>query len=150
MTARPLILGLGNPHRGDDGAGAAVAGHLRSAACDIRLSDGEATDILDAWQAYDEVVTLDAAAPAGRPGRIRAHASMGLAGEYIPTPASSHGLGLREAVRLGAALALLPRRLYIYTIEGADFTAGAPLSSPVAKAVQGLARILMGRYRHPC
>ncbi|WP_374228259.1 hydrogenase maturation protease [Streptacidiphilus sp. ASG 303] len=63
-----------------------------------------------------------AAAPAGRSGQ-----------------ASSHGLGLGEAVELARALDRLPERLVVYAVEGRDTSCGTGLSEPVAEAVGPLA-----------
>jgi hydrogenase maturation protease len=51
------------------------------------------------------------------------------------TAASSHGLGVPDALRLGRILEQLPRRLVIFAIEAADTGTGIKLSQPVAAAL---------------
>ena len=52
--------------------------------------------------------------------------------------ASTHALGLAEAIELARALDRLPARLELYGIEGARFEAGAGLTPAVAPAVEAL------------
>src|SRR5215207_5591238 len=68
-----------------------------------------------------------------RAGGARSAASAGAA-------RSTHAFGVADAIELARTLGRLPARLEIYTIEGADFTAGAGLSPPVAAAVNALTR----------
>ena len=60
-------------------------------------------------------------------------------GERVPAHvfrSSTHAFGVGDAVELARALGRLPERVVVYGIEGADFTAGAGLSTQVAAAVQ--------------
>ncbi len=56
---------------------------------------------------------------------------------------SSHGLGLAQAIELARALGTLPRRCLVYAIEGARFTAGAPLTPAVARTAATVARQIL-------
>ncbi len=49
---------------------------------------------------------------------------------------STHAFGVGDAVELARALGRLPARVVVYGVEGADFTAGAPLSAAVESAVE--------------
>src|SRR5437763_17171084 len=57
--------------------------------------------------------------------------------------ASSHGLGLDDAIALAAALDRMPGRLVVHAIEAADLTQGPGLSPPVAAAVDTVARAVL-------
>ena len=57
--------------------------------------------------------------------------------------ASSHGLGLDDAVALAVALDRMPGRLIVHAIEAADLTQGPGLSAPVAAAVDTVARAVL-------
>ena len=60
---RRLIIGVGNPDRGDDGAGHAVVRALRDLplpGIGLRTVSGEATQLIEAWSSADEVVVIDA------------------------------------------------------------------------------------------
>ena len=63
-----LVIGVGNPWRGDDGAGIEVARRLGGVAF-----EGDGTGLIDVWEnADDEVVVVDAAASGGRRERSAA------------------------------------------------------------------------------
>ena len=58
--------------------------------------------------------------------------------------ASSHGLGLDEAVALALALDRMPGRLVVHAIEAADLTQGPGLTPTVAAAVPTVAAAVLG------
>jgi hydrogenase maturation protease len=143
---RCIVLGLGNPDRGDDAAGREVARRLRGGLPEgvtVAEADGEATDLLARLDDADAVYLIDACvsgAPAGTVRRIDA------AREPLPPGAfglSTHGLGPADAIELARALDRLPETCVVYAIEGAAFETGAPLSPAVAGAVEAVA----GRVR---
>jgi Ni,Fe-hydrogenase maturation factor len=57
--------------------------------------------------------------------------------------ASSHGLGLDEAVALAFALDRMPGRLIVHAVEAGDLAQGTGLSPAVATAVDALAAAVM-------
>lgn len=142
---RCVVVGVGNPDRGDDGAGRAVARRLRGTLPEgvtLAEADGEATALLAHLDGADAAFLVDACvsgAPAGTVRRI----DVGVA--PLPEGAfglSTHGLGLAQAVGLARALGRLPPRCVVYAIEGASFAPGGPLSPAVAGAVEEVARRL--------
>ena len=146
--ARRLIIGVGNPDRGDDGAGLAAAVLLRERLAhrdDIRvlLHWGESTGLVDAMTGWDDVIIVDAARSAREPGSWHV---FDVTGSPLPsdlTDMSSHGFGIPQAIELARALDTLPKRCRIYAIEGSTFEAGAPLSDVVRVAVEAVAREIM-------
>ncbi len=136
-------MGLGSPH-GDDQAGWAVASRLEGAAGVTAVIVRGGAELLLAWEGFDEVVVVDAAAPAGRPGRVTRREWPAPDLESTPL-ASTHGLGLADALRMAEALGSLPGRLIIYTIEAAATEPLAPLGKAAARAADELAtRLLAG------
>lgn len=142
-----VVIGVGNPDRGDDGAGPAVARQVRAALTagglahprDVRVleCDGEASGLMEAWDGAPTVILIDAVrsgAPPGHLHRIDAHRQPIAAGGW-GFRASTHAFGVAEAVALARALGRLPARLILYGIEGKTFDAGAGLSVEVAAAV---------------
>jgi hydrogenase maturation protease len=152
-----IVIGVGNPDRGDDGVGRAVAYLLKPYMQAIE-HDGEATSLLDLLGAAERVWLVDAARSGAVPGTIhRIDCAID-----IPQPGnspSSHGLGIAEAIGLARALGELPPHCIVYAIEAASFAPGAPLSPRVARAAREVAaRILVEltprrpsvrRPRHP-
>jgi hydrogenase maturation protease len=142
-AASVLVLGIGNPDRGDDGVGACVVAALRGRLPDgveLRTHHGDMLGLLDAWAGARAVVCIDAAAPAGAPGCVH---RLDLAVDALPRellPASGHALGLAEAVALARALGAAPRDIVVYAVEGRQFAPGSGLDAAVLEAVETVAR----------
>ena len=138
MTSRVVVLGIGNIERGDDGAGRAVARllrHMLSAPVEIVEQDGEATSLLARLDGASTAYLIDACVSNAPPGTIHR-----IDANHAPLPQASsdlstHGFGLAAAIELGRTLGQLPPRTIVYAIEAESFTAGAPLSEPVAAAI---------------
>ncbi|WP_338932793.1 hydrogenase maturation protease [Streptomyces netropsis] len=146
VATRITVIGVGNEFRRDDGVGSAVVARLRDSAAHGRLPagvrlvccDGEPGRLIGLWEGADLAVVVDAAhAHPGRPGRIHRLELDGYAAWQAGT-ASSHGLGLGEAVELARALGRMPERLVVYAVEGADGSLGTGLTRAVATAVEPL------------
>jgi hydrogenase maturation protease len=144
---RAIVIGVGNPDRGDDAAGRWVARRLApvlEGRVPVAELDGEATALVDALGDAEFAIVVDACASGAAPGTVtRFDVSA------APLPArvstlSSHGFGLADAFELARALGRLPTCCLAYSIEGVDFAPGAPLSSAVARAVETVA----GRILH--
>jgi hydrogenase maturation protease len=138
---RIIVLCIGNPDRGDDAAGRAVAHALRASRIDVEIieEEGEATRVLERLEGADAAYIVDACVSGAKPGDIsRIDVSTG------PLPraafgASTHGFGLAEALELARALGVLPSRCVVYAIEGESFDIGASMSPAVAAAVGKIA-----------
>ena len=138
---RPLVLviGIGNPDRGDDGAGPAVARRLRGRlppGVNVLERGGDILALTEDWEGFSAVILVDAVAPITQPGRLH---RLDLAKNPLPVafaPRSTHTFGLAETVELARSLARLPPFLFVYLIEGEQFGAGGPLSPTAAKAVE--------------
>jgi hydrogenase maturation protease len=136
-----LIVGIGNPDRGDDGVGPAVARRLRSrvpASVRVLECSGDALTLLDDWEGFGSVILVDAVTPIDAPGRVH---RVDLAKNPLPlafSPPSTHALGLAEAIELARCLGRLPRYIAAYLVEGEQFDTGSQLSPMVAKALDGV------------
>jgi hydrogenase maturation protease len=138
------IVGVGNPWRSDDGAGLAVARALRGTIPGVEVleREGEPAALIEAWDGADAAWVVDAVRSGAPPGTIHRFD----AGEG-PLPAelfgaSTHHLGVADAVELARVLGRLPGRLVVVGIEGASFGAGDTLTPEVAAAVDRLVAIL--------
>ena len=144
--SRRIVLGVGNPDRGDDAAGRKVARLLRwMMPHDVEVTehDGEATDLLSRIEGAAAAFLVDACVSDSTAGAVHRF-DVGSA----PHPqrvfgVSTHGFGLAEAIELARALRCLPPRCIVYAITGETFETGAPLSPPVAAAVGEVARKLL-------
>jgi hydrogenase maturation protease len=120
------VIGVGNPYRRDDGIGPAVAagiGGLHLPGVRVTLSDGDPAGLLDAWTGVPLAVVADAVlCEPSAPGRIWRSVAGSLPGDGAA--ASSHGLGVPDALRLGQVLDRLPGRLVVITVEAASLGLG--------------------------
>jgi hydrogenase maturation protease len=134
--SRAVVIGVGNEFRRDDGVGPAVLAELArrgGPGLALVLSDGEPTQLLDAWAGQPLAIVVDAVlCEPSTPGRLH---RTDLAGDVPVTTASTHGLGVPDAVRLAQALDRAPGRLVILAVEAADVGFGVGLSPAVAAAV---------------
>lgn len=165
MSAPALVIGLGNPDRGDDAVGLHVARQVAALGMPgvaVMEAEGDTLALLDRWAGATRVLVVDAAmmraavmptqpgsAEMGgaEPGRIhRLDPSLG------PLPrdlalGSTHAFGLAEAVELARTLGLLPRRMAIYAIEAGGFDPGAALSPAVAAAAADATALIVAELR---
>ena len=151
-----LVVGLGNPDRGDDGAGPEVA--ARIAALDLpdveTVAEAAPLAVVERLQrtpAPEALVVVDATRPGTEPGRVRV---LTLGREPLTglgaAPASSHGLGLPEALELARALGVLPPRVTVVGIEAASVAVGAGLSDAVRASLDlAVAAVLAERAVRP-
>lgn len=136
----PLILGIGNRFRSDDGVGPAVADRLNALGIPAQEHSGEGAGLIDAWSGAADVVVIDATQSGAEPGTIVRLDAIGAALPRDLFRYSSHLFGLAEAVETARALGRLPDRLVIWGIEGAAFGFGDALSPAVADAAAEVAR----------
>ncbi|MEV5955338.1 hydrogenase maturation protease [Streptomyces sp. NPDC051987] len=141
MNGRVVVIGVGNPLRGDDGIGPAVVEALRDRVPDdtvLAVSDGEPARLLDLWDGADTVIVVEAlrTRPA-RPGELHVLTAAEAAGHPRST-ASTHAFGLGGCLALAKALDRLPPRLVVHAVEVADVELGARLSEEVRRALPEL------------
>lgn len=138
---RTLILGLGNPFRGDDGVGAAVIAALngQELTSDVVVLDGgtPGLETVLIWQGYQRVIIVDAADMGMRPGSWK---------RFLPEEAvlpvgdcamqgTLHAAGLAEALALAEALEILPPELIFYGVQPENTGWSSDLTEMVAAAV---------------
>jgi len=127
----PLIVGIGNRFRMDDGVGPRVAEMLHETGLNAHVHAGDGAGLLDLFEDHDDIILVDATRSGAAPGSLVAF-DAGLA----PLRAdmfhySTHRFGLAEAVETARALGCLPEKLRVYGIEGKDFGAGVGLTARV-------------------
>lgn len=139
---RVRVLGIGSP-LGDDRVGWLVAERLRqihagNETIDIAVLDRPGPAVLDALADCETAILVDAVVSGGIAGTIhRLDLESDL--DKLPNLLSSHGFGLADSLRLGAALGRLPARLLIYGIEVHPGAATAAPSSGAVRAAQAVA-----------
>ena len=133
------IICVGNSWRSDDAAGLAVARQLRAAPDDraeIVEQEGEPTALIDSLEHVDAAWIVDAVSSGAEAGTVH---RIDAVEHQLPSGlfgASTHHLGIADAVELARALGKLPGRLIVYGIEGKSFQAGNDLTPAVAASVE--------------
>lgn len=133
-----IIIGIGNPFRGDDAAGVLAARLLKKSGLDsttVMEHSGEAASLIDTWKGANAVILIDAVSSGAPPGTIHRFEPIS-----NPLPAqifqsSTHAFSLPQAIEMARALGNLPPRLMAFGIEGRNFQAGAELSPEVSAAL---------------
>jgi hydrogenase maturation protease len=143
QSVQVLVIGIGNAWRRDDASGLAVARELEGlSGADVLEREGEPAGLMDAWEGAERLWLVDAVASGAPPGTVH---RIDVAEQELPPElfrASTHHLGLAEAVELARALGRLPSRVVFYGIEGASFDAGEGLSHEVEQAVGEVAEAI--------
>lgn len=141
-----LVAAIGNPDRGDDGFGPAVADRLQGRVpAGVRVIEcgGDVLSLIEEWAGFSAVLVVDAAAPIGQPGRIHRLDLHGLSPLVAFARGSTHAFGIAEAVELARILGRLPRHLVVYLAEGERFDIGARLSPAVNDAVDRVTETIL-------
>lgn len=141
-----LIIGIGNPFRGDDAAGVLTARLLKQGGLDSTIvmeHSGEGASLMETWKGADAVILIDAVSSGGVPGTIHK-----LEPISNPLPAhmfqsSTHAFSLPQAIEMARALDEFPSRLIVFGIEGGNFKPGAELSPEVRTALPEVANQIL-------
>lgn len=147
----PLVIGIGNPDRGDDAVGLIVARHLAlrcPAGVRIVEHSGESTGLLDCLGSADQAFVVDACMAGGPPGTINRFDVTANALPAIAFACSTHGMGLAHAIALARALGCLPPHCVVYAIEGRRYEIGAALSPEVAAAARKVADLIWNELQN--
>lgn len=137
------MVGVGNPWRSDDAAGLEVARRLvdlnQEPGIHVRRHEGDGTGLLALWEDADAVVIVDAARLAARAGTLLRLDAGSTAVPLALGSASSHALGVAEAIELARALQTLPKTVIVFALSGVSYGFGSALSAPVAAAIDAAA-----------
>ena len=133
-----LVAGLGKELRGDDAAGLLTARALRAlrpTGVDVEEYGDDSTTLAEAMAHHAHVIVVDAVASSAPAGTVQP-----LSPERVVTrsDASTHGLGLRDALGLARALGGEPT-VHVFGIAGCSFGLGDPPSAEVVRAATELA-----------
>jgi hydrogenase maturation protease len=142
MTSTVLVLGLGNPLRGDDGIGPRVIEELirRGLPEGVTAQDvGNAgLDLLNVLEGWERAVIVDAAEMGQEPGRFVRftpdEVQLAQASDHV----SLHNASLSEVLALADALGKTLPELVIFGVQPAEIDWRAGLSSSVEAAVPAL------------
>jgi hydrogenase maturation protease len=140
-----VVIGVGNPNRGDDAAGLMAARLARArlarvGGVEVVECHGDPVRLIDRWAGAAAVIIADAVRSGAPPGRVRRVDASNKPLPVIFRRASSHAFGVADAIELARATGALPRRVIVYGIEAGVFAVGTGPSPAVARAAGDVAR----------
>jgi len=145
-----LVIGIGNPDRGDDAAGLAVATRVRRATSPgevtVRELVGDQLALIDEWTGATAVYVVDAVCSGGTPGTVYEFDAVNTLTEHF-RHRGTHTFSLADVIELARALGRLPRHLAGFGIEGASFNIGDGLSPQAEAAVEEVTGLLLGELK---
>jgi hydrogenase maturation protease len=133
------VVGVGNRWRGDDAVGLEVVARLRGAlpeGVELVEREGEPTALIDEWAGDDAVWVVDAVSSGAAAGTLHRFDAGARALPAALFRASTHHIGLPEAVELARAVDGLPEQLVVFGVEAGDVGVGGSLTPAVAAAVE--------------
>jgi hydrogenase maturation protease len=153
-AAGAVVIGVGNQYRRDDGIGpalAAVIGELDLPGVSVIISDGEPSRLLEAWSGARLAVVVDATLQdGGSAGNIQRQCVTDdpMPGGWASIgSASTHGLGIGEAIHLAQVMDRMPERLVVFAVEAADIGYGEQLSQPVSASLPELTQAVIAELK---
>jgi len=118
---RLLVLGIGNPIRGDDGVGIAAVARLRGRiacdAADIRETSEAGFGLLSIISGYEEVIMVDGIhTQEGRPGEVYRFSREDIG--CIQAPRFTHNTGIPDVLTWAEGMRIpIPTRMIFYAVE---------------------------------
>ncbi|MEA3511237.1 MAG: hydrogenase maturation protease [Actinomycetota bacterium] len=139
-----VVIGVGNRMMGDDAVGPIVidrlAGRLPESVTLVE-SVGDATHLLDTWCDARLTVVVDAVVSGGVPGSVhRIDGKRGFPSSW--RSASTHLIGVVEAIDLGGAVDMMSDKLVVYGIEIGKVEPGVTMSPEIDDAADEVVELV--------
>ena len=130
----PVVVGVGSPFGGDRAGWAVVARLGELDGVRVEALDRPGPGLLNVLEGATAAVIVDAVRSDAVPGTLHRLTRL----DQLPaaSPASSHGLGLAEALALGERLGQLPPWVVIGVEAGSDALPGPDALEQAAEAVR--------------
>jgi hydrogenase maturation protease len=147
-----LVIGLGNPLRGDDGVGVRVAQILAEQALSpgVEVMDGgtQGLGIVNLMEGRQRVIVVDAADVGRSPGQFVRFTldEARLLGD--DQHLSVHAAGLRDALLLAQALKMLPDQVIIFGVQPASLEWESTLSPQVEATLPDLIEAVLAELKN--
>lgn len=157
MTAKTLILGIGNTLLADEGAGIHMLDYLREHHPDLPhttlLDGGTLSFTLAPWiEAADNLVVIDAAELHGEPGTVKVFCGQDMDRFAGRTRRSVHEVSLGDLLAICSLTDALPENRALVALQPRDIDWGHELSAPLQQALPQAAQHiveLVGQWQSP-
>lgn len=139
---KPLVIGIGNPLRGDDGIGIKVARCLSEKldnVADFEYCNGNTLDLLEKWNKRKQVFLIDAvSSDLYEVGHIHRLLPFKETIPAIFSQTSTHLFDAATVIELGKALNQVPQELIVYGIEANSFSIDEEISPMMQDKMNGI------------
>lgn len=150
MRRNTLVLGIGNPWRGDDAVGLLVARALQAYDLPgVTVIEASTVDpsLIFLWQGFDRLLLIDAVVGNAAPGAVH---WFDLSQKPLPalvSRCSTHSVDLAALIELARMLHQLPPEVWFFGVEGSDLTCGRPVSAAVMAGLEHCIDMIVERLR---
>ncbi len=135
---KPVVIGIGNSLRGDDGFGPAVIHYLKQEhpdLADYHQASDDLTRLLEMWDRRHAIIIDAFQSDSGADGSIMTTENLqSWEGRQIAN-CSSHGISLSTVWELGMSVQKLPSKAFFIGVKGSNWAVGDPLSNVFKKAI---------------
>jgi hydrogenase maturation protease len=140
VNSLPLVIGLGNTTRGDDGLGVFVVKSLLMQfpdAAEYCIEVGDLTRLIHFWEGR-RVIIIDAIRSLDSPGKLQVvdESSLSTGGHFR----DSHGMDIPQILELSRLVGKPPKELLLLGLVGKDWGMGEGLSRAVSNSIPILKR----------
>ncbi len=146
------VIGIGSPF-GDDRLGWEAAKQLQQQESlqqlplEIKILDRPGLRLLDEFHPQQTVLLIDAIQTHHCVGHLHCLEKEALFA--LPSPASSHAIGIAETLKMAEALNMLPEQLLLFAIEiSADLPAHGEISATINKQIPILVSVIVDFILH--
>jgi hydrogenase maturation protease len=145
-----LVLGVGNILLSDEGVGVHVIEAMKEMELpeDVELLDGGtgAFDLIDIIAGREKVIIIDAVEGGCEPGAVYRFSPDDIQTQQYQI-ASSHQVGLLDALAMTKILGCPPCHVIIYGIEPKRLDCGMELSPEIAASIPGAAELIVNKLK---
>lgn len=145
MSAKIVVLGLGNALLKDEGVGIHVIHALQHIPVpeEVEMIDGGTSpDIIHLIENAHKLIVVDAARAGGEPGTIYRLTPDDIASQ-CELPLSTHGITLFHSLRLMESLGNSPEQTVIIGIEAKEIDLGLELSPELEQKVPSIVEVVL-------
>jgi hydrogenase maturation protease len=151
LNFETVIIGIGNPLAGDDGAGARVIELLEKAGvpAELVVMGTPGYGLITYLEGKKRVIIVDAAFYNGRAGEVRMVPWTELIDQGTHTTLNQHGPGLLQTLEQARILGLLPNEVLVCCIQAGSASPGQGLGLETEAGAQAAARQIIHMLKGP-
>lgn len=142
----PLVIGVGNEFRGDDGIGLFVARTIEKLSppeIEVVEASGEGTQLMKHWENHSTVYLVDALYSGANIGEIHRLTPRDVLKFQKWFKCSSHQFGIPQAISMAQEMGTLPEHVVVFGIESRNFEFNTTVSEEVKNTAQLVVHLIL-------